>query len=63
MLPMIGIPTTAGTGSDAQSDAVLADAAHAPEDGLRRSRAAFTMALLDPAPTVEAAQGRHVGPA
>ena len=36
MLPSIGVPTTAGTGSEAQSYALIADEKIAPEDGLRR---------------------------
>ena len=36
MLPSIGVPTTAGTGSEAQSYALIADEQDAPEDGLRR---------------------------
>ena len=38
MLPSIGVPTTAGTGSEAQSYALIADETIAPEDGLRRQQ-------------------------
>ena len=48
MLPMIAVPTTAGTGSEAQSYAVIADA----ETGLKMAcgdpKCAFRLALLDP---------------
>lgn len=48
LLPMLAVPTTAGTGSDAQSYAVIADA----ETGLKMAcgdaKAAFRVALLDP---------------
>ena len=36
MLPSVGVPTTAGTGSEAQSYALITDETIAPEDGLRR---------------------------
>jgi alcohol dehydrogenase len=36
LLPFVAVPTTAGTGSDAQSYALITDPGHAPEDGLRR---------------------------
>jgi alcohol dehydrogenase len=52
MLPMIGIPTTAGTGSDAQSYAVLADARTHVKMACGDPGAAFKVALLDPALTV-----------
>jgi alcohol dehydrogenase len=52
MLPMIGIPTTAGTGSDAQSYAVLSDARTHVKMACGDPGAAFRIALLDPALTV-----------
>jgi alcohol dehydrogenase len=48
MLPMIGIPTTAGTGSDAQSYAVLSDAKTHVKMACGDPGAAFKVALLDP---------------
>jgi alcohol dehydrogenase len=58
LLPMIGIPTTAGTGSDAQSYAVIADAATKLKMACGDPSAAFRIALLDPDLTVTAP--RHV---
>jgi alcohol dehydrogenase len=52
MLPMIGIPTTAGTGSDAQSYAVLSDTRTHVKMACGDPGAAFRIALLDPALTV-----------
>jgi alcohol dehydrogenase len=48
MLPMLGIPTTAGTGSDAQSYAVLSDARTHVKMACGDPGAAFKIALLDP---------------
>jgi alcohol dehydrogenase len=52
MLPMIGLPTTAGTGSDAQSYAVLSDTRTHVKMACGDPGAAFRIALLDPALTV-----------
>ncbi|HVQ39135.1 MAG TPA: iron-containing alcohol dehydrogenase [Pyrinomonadaceae bacterium] len=52
MLPMIGIPTTAGTGSEGQSYALISDAATHDKMACGDSKAAFKIALLDPALTV-----------
>jgi alcohol dehydrogenase len=52
MLPMIGIPTTAGTGSDAQSYAVLSDTRTHVKMACGDPGAAFKVALLDPTLTV-----------
>lgn len=52
MLPMIGIPTTAGTGSDAQSYALISDAATHTKMACGDPQAAFSIAILDPRLTV-----------
>jgi len=52
MLPMIGIPTTAGTGSEAQTYALISDAATHVKLACGDCQAAFRIALLDPALTV-----------
>lgn len=48
MLPMIGIPTTAGTGSEAQSYALISDAETHVKMACGDPKAAFKVALLDP---------------
>jgi alcohol dehydrogenase len=52
MLPMIGVPTTAGTGSEAQTYALISD----PETHVKLAcgdpQAAFRVAILDPALTI-----------
>jgi alcohol dehydrogenase len=48
LLPMIGVPTTAGTGSEAQSYAVVADAATHMKMACGDPSAAVRVAVLDP---------------
>ena len=48
LLPMIAVPTTAGTGSEAQSFALISDAATHVKMACGDRRAAFRIALLDP---------------
>ena len=52
MLPMIAIPTTAGTGSEAQTYALISDAESHVKMACGDAKAAFRIALLDPALTV-----------
>jgi alcohol dehydrogenase len=52
MLPSIGVPTTAGTGSDAQSYALISDAVTHAKMACGDPKAAFRVAILDPALTV-----------
>lgn len=52
MLPMIGIPTTGGTGSEAQSYALISHAETHVKMACGDPRAAFRIALLDPMLTV-----------
>lgn len=52
MLPMIGVPTTAGTGSEAQSYALISDAETHVKMACGDDQAAFRIALLDPNLTV-----------
>jgi alcohol dehydrogenase len=52
MLPSIGVPTTAGTGSEAQSYALISDAVTHVKMACGDPKAAFRVALLDPALTV-----------
>jgi len=54
LLPMIGVPTTAGTGSEAQSYAVISDAATHMKMACGDPSAAVGVALLDPALTLTA---------
>jgi alcohol dehydrogenase len=58
MLPMIAIPTTAGTGSEAQTYALISDADTHVKMACGDVKAAFRIALLDPALTVS--QPAHV---
>src|SRR4029450_1982157 len=58
LLPMIGIPTTAGTGSEAQSYAVISDTATHMKMACGDPSAAVKVAILDPELTVTAP--RHV---
>jgi alcohol dehydrogenase len=50
--PMIGVPTTAGTGSEAQSYALISDARTHVKMACGDPTAAFRIAILDPALTV-----------
>lgn len=52
LLPMIGIPTTSGTGSEAQSYALISDAKTHVKMACGDLKAAFKIALLDPMLTV-----------
>jgi alcohol dehydrogenase len=58
LLPMIGVPTTAGTGSEAQSYAVISDAETHVKMACGDPSAAMKMAILDPNLTLTAP--RHV---
>ena len=49
LLPMIGVPTTSGTGSEAQSYALISDAQTHVKMACGDPKAAFRIALLDPA--------------
>lgn len=57
LLPMIGIPTTAGTGSEAQTYALISDAQTQVKMACGDASAAFRLALLDPALTVTQPRG------
>lgn len=52
MLPMIAVPTTAGTGSEAQSFALIADADSHMKMACGDKKAACRVAILDPETTV-----------
>ena len=52
LLPMIAVPTTAGTGSEAQSYAVIADSATHMKMAYGDPKLAFAAAILDPGLTV-----------
>jgi alcohol dehydrogenase len=57
MLPMIAVPTTAGTGSDAQSYALISDAGTHEKMACGDAKAAFRVALLDPLLTLSQPRG------
>jgi alcohol dehydrogenase len=52
LLPMIGVPTTSGTGSEAQSYALISDAETHVKMACGDPKAAFRIAVLDPALTI-----------
>jgi alcohol dehydrogenase len=52
MLPSIGVPTTAGTGSEAQQYAIISDATTHVKMACGDEKAAFRAAILDPVLTV-----------
>ena len=57
MLPMIGVPTTAGTGSEAQSYALISDSETHVKMACGDPGAAFRVAVLDPRLTVSQPPG------
>src|SRR5215207_2000857 len=57
LLPMMGIPTTAGTGSEAQSYALISDEYTHAKMACGDAGAAFRVALLDPELTASAPRG------
>src|SRR5687768_4721959 len=57
LLPSIGVPTTAGTGSEAQSYAVISDERTHAKMACGDPTAAFRVALLDPELTLSAPRG------
>jgi alcohol dehydrogenase len=57
LLPMIAVPTTAGTGSEAQSYAVISDAATHLKMACGDPSAAARIAILDPELTLSAPRG------
>jgi len=57
LLPMIGVPTTAGTGSEAQTYALISDAETHLKMACGDPGAAFRVALLDPALTLSQPRG------
>ena len=57
LLPMIGIPTTAGTGSEAQTYALISDEETHVKMACGDRSAAFRVALLDPALTLSQPRG------
>jgi alcohol dehydrogenase len=57
LLPMIGIPTTSGTGSEAQTYALISDAQTHVKMACGDPKVAFRVALLDPALTVSQPRG------
>lgn len=52
LLPMIGVPTTAGTGSEAQTYALISDAESHVKMACGDSKAAFRAVILDPVLTL-----------
>lgn len=57
MLPMIAVPTTSGTGSEAQSYAVLSDAETHQKLACGDSKLSFRIAILDPLLTLSQPRG------
>jgi len=57
LLPMIAVPTTAGTGSEAQSYALISDAETHVKMACGDPKAAFRVAILDPRLTVSQPAG------
>lgn len=57
LLPMIAVPTTAGTGSEAQTYALISDAESHVKMACGDSKAAFRVAVLDPRLTVSQPRG------
>ena len=56
LLPMIGVPTTAGTGSEAQSYALISDVETHVKMACGDPKAAFRVAILDPELTISQPQ-------
>jgi alcohol dehydrogenase len=52
MLPSIGVPTTAGTGSEAQSFAIISDAETHAKMACGDAKAMFRVVILDPVLTL-----------